>query len=71
MVPLRLLALFIVLLLLLQTPSVVAKRKVKKKKKTKDAASTEYQTPEVEEIKYSSEEEKVGDLLFSSSVDLH
>ena len=69
MVPLRLLALFIVLLLLLQTPSVVAKRKVKKK--TKDAASTEYQTPEVEEIKYSSEEEKVGDLLFSSSVDLH
>ena len=69
MVPLRLLALFVVLLLLLQTPSVVAKRKVKKKK-TKDAASTEYQTPEVEEIKYSSEEEKVSDLL-SSSVDLH
>ena len=70
MVPLRLLALFIVLLLLLQTPSVVAKRKVKKKK-TKDVASIEYQTPEVEEIKYSSEEEKVGDLFFSSSVDLH
>ncbi len=61
MVPLRLLALFVVLFLLLQTPSVVAKRKVKKKK-TKDAASTEYQTPEVEEIEYSSEEEKVGDL---------
>ena len=59
MIPMRFLALFVLILLLLETPHVIAKRKVKRKKKDKDVSAPKYKSPEVEEVKYSSEEEKV------------
>ena len=57
---LKVLALCVLITLVLETPSVLAKRKVRKKKNSEASTdrSSNFKSPEVEEIQYKSEEEK-------------